>query len=327
LARNLSAICAALKAHLPNGQLIEAVSPLSHGHSNETYLVTGIDQILRLPPSEAPLLGQARIHGVVSQYEIVRELSTIEHGPPVPDLGFLDAEGRILGDPFFLMERCPGEAWGDWGAPDWVTEGNESKNTAVSEQVLQFYGRLHSHTPLVSLGSATTATQELERWRTPISNFADPTLLEAFDRLAAIAPSEQTPAPCHGDAKLANMLWHEGRLTAVLDWEMAFNGDPRWDLAYFVQFFDSPSFAGLPGFDSRGLWQRERIIAEWEKRTGRSSKGFAWFEAATKAKGAAIMGYGIWLYQSGRSTDVRYSTWGEAVRERGEIALAMAKSL
>jgi aminoglycoside phosphotransferase (APT) family kinase protein len=325
--RDVTTLCSLLRSGIPNGASITAVTTLSHGHSNETYLVHGLNQILRLPPFEAPLLGQSGIHGVVKQYAILVELRGLGSKLPIPAPLFIDREGSILGDPFYLMENLPGEAWGDWGAPDWVTSGSVTQNSGISEQVLDAYAVLHHHPPLDSLQPISTALAELNRWRAPIERFADRALLEAFDRLAETLPSEQAPAPCHGDAKLANMLWHAGHLTGVLDWEMAFNGDPRWDLANFLSFFDSPWDAGLPGSNCPGLWQRDRIIDEWESKTGRCASGIDWFEAARKTRAASIMGYGLWLWQTGRSSDARFGTWSSVVKKRGEKALEMATKL
>ncbi len=48
---------------------------------------------------------------------------------------------------------------------------------------------------------------------------------------------QHIPAPCpprlvHGDFRLGNLLVDDGRLTGVLDWELAHLGDPHEDLAY-----------------------------------------------------------------------------------------------
>lgn len=63
----------------------------------------------------------------------------------------------------------------------------------------------------------------------------DDTMLEksAREALAAVWPlPNRNPARLlHGDFWLGNLLWQEGRLTAVLDWEDAAIGDPLIDLA------------------------------------------------------------------------------------------------
>ena len=56
MARDTNKLAAGLRDWLPRGGSITGVKTLSAGHSNETYLVEGIDEILRMPPSEEGLL-------------------------------------------------------------------------------------------------------------------------------------------------------------------------------------------------------------------------------------------------------------------------------
>ena len=56
---------------------------------------------------------------------------------------------------------------------------------------------------------------------------------EAFDRLHATAPAEATRTSLlHGDAGPGNFLHSGGRITGLIDWEMAHVGDPMDDLAW-----------------------------------------------------------------------------------------------
>ncbi|MCA9973725.1 MAG: phosphotransferase, partial [Anaerolineales bacterium] len=58
----------------------------------------------------------------------------------------------------------------------------------------------------------------------------DPAPLRAA--LAAAAPRRPNPPTLlHGDFWPGNVLWHNGRLAAIIDWEDAARGDPLIDLA------------------------------------------------------------------------------------------------
>jgi aminoglycoside phosphotransferase (APT) family kinase protein len=59
-----------------------------------------------------------------------------------------------------------------------------------------------------------------------------PLLRHALDVLDREAPEAQRIGLLHGDYRLPNLMWHEGRISAVLDWELAFVGDPLSDLAF-----------------------------------------------------------------------------------------------
>lgn len=56
MARDTDRLADGLRAYLPRGAGISGVKTLSAGHSNETYLVEGLGEILRMPPSEEGLL-------------------------------------------------------------------------------------------------------------------------------------------------------------------------------------------------------------------------------------------------------------------------------
>lgn len=99
----------------------------------------------------------------------------------------------------------------------------------ISRQALEVLAALHRQQPLDVLGPIKSSRQELARWRDSVAGvIEDAGLNAAFALLDSTAPEPASPAPCHGDPKFPNMLWQDGRLTALLDWELAFNGDPRW---------------------------------------------------------------------------------------------------
>ena len=83
-----------------------------------------------------------------------------------------------------------------------------------------------------------TARAELELWAgiaatriSPPSPYVD----FAVDFLRARFPGEPPRlALVHGDAGPGNLLWRDGRITALLDWEMSHFGDPLDDLAFLT---------------------------------------------------------------------------------------------
>jgi hypothetical protein len=81
-----------------------------------------------------------------------------------------------------------------------------------------------------------------------------PILALALRWLEAHLPSDVAPRLVHGDYRLGNLLVDCGRLSGVLDWELAHAGDPHEDLAYGCMTVwrftrpDRPAF-GLGSFD------------------------------------------------------------------------------
>jgi aminoglycoside phosphotransferase (APT) family kinase protein len=86
----------------------------------------------------------------------------------------------------------------------------------------------------------------------------DPLVVFALGWLRRNVPAyDGTPAIVHGDAGPANFLHQEGRVTALLDWELAHLGDPLEDFAWIsIRSLFQP-FVPLPS-----------LFAEYERATG-----------------------------------------------------------
>ena len=308
MTRDIGALRAALASALPDGDRITGVRAFSTGHSNETYLIEGLDRILRLPPTADPLMPGS--HGVIAQARIYRALAAIAGAPPVPEVLMECAERSLLGDEFYVMARVAGEEVNDYQPQDWFTDALPEERDAICRTWMTSFGQLANLGPIDVLGPAMTPEDQAGRWRRVAMDADCAPLVELFDRLLRVpAPRTGVPSPVHGDPKLANLMWSDGELTAVLDWELAYNGEPLADLGYMLFFFASDAHPANRGCGFPGMWPRDRIIAHWAGLTGRSSAGVHWHEIAAAGKMAAIIAYGHHLYVSGKSNDARFLQW------------------
>ncbi|MDG2004631.1 MAG: phosphotransferase family protein [Novosphingobium sp.] len=311
--RDVTQLTEHLASCLPDGDKITAITPLSVGFSNETYLVEGLDLIVRAPPVEMPLLEPFSVHGVITQFDILEEYAARGDAPPTPRPVHVERDTGVVGFPFFLMERVASDEWGDWEAPDWVMRGDDTFRASVSEKLVGMYAQLHAMEPLQAFGEVRSNRRLLEIWHEPVREIAPPALREAFALLFDTAPDNNQPAPCHGDAKIANILWRDGKVVAMLDYEMSFNGDPRWDIGSLLRQAKSRlSFSTADGPLS-GFWDGPRMLEEWHARTGRSMDDAGWFEAASNAAYAAILVYGKNLFDEGQASDARYGDFGAVI--------------
>ena len=75
-------------------------------------------------------------------------------------------------------------------------------------------------------------------------------------------------ALCWGDSRLPNLMFRDDAVVAVLDWEMAFLGDPEADLGWwlFLDWANSEGY-GIPRAD--GFPGPEETIRRYETLTGR----------------------------------------------------------
>ncbi len=93
----------------------------------------------------------------------------------------------------------------------------------------------------------------------------DPVVDEAYAWVRAREPEPVAPALVHGDYRIGNCLTAGGRVTGILDWELCFVGDPRFDLGYMsldyaAGKFTTPGSELLNATAERG-WFHERYAA------------------------------------------------------------------
>jgi aminoglycoside phosphotransferase (APT) family kinase protein len=195
------------------------------------------------------------------------EFAVLEAVGRIPGLAprplWLDAEGRWIGRPFFVTAQAPGEAV--LPRPDGPAD---AQTRTVARDLAQAAARLHgldwASTPLAArfgtpadAGAAQIAywSEILERNRIgPL-----PALDYALAWLEANLPEPAEIVLVHGDLRFGNLLQSEGRLTALLDWEMAHLGDRHEDLAWAYRSAWTPQ-AHL-GFDD--------FLAAYEEAGGR----------------------------------------------------------
>lgn len=314
MARDLDELLTAVRAQVPGCAEVTAIRPLSTGHSNETYLLEGVSAVLRLPPGAQPLVRSA--HDIGVQAAIFEALAAIPSGPPVPAVRYACADATVLGDPFFVMDFVAGDTFSEYAIPDWLAEQDDAFRATVVTNYADTFADMHRLGPLPVLGAPQTMSAELERWRSVAENAHHSELLTVFNELAqTMPPDHNRPTLVHGDPKPVNLLFSGSRVAAVLDWEMAFNGDPRWDLGYMLVFFSGELHPGFAGCDLSAMASAADTIAHWELRTGYSAKAWRWFLAASQAKISALMAYGQYLAEAGLSDDARLAEWEPYVQD------------
>jgi aminoglycoside phosphotransferase (APT) family kinase protein len=299
--RDLEAVTAVLKDVLHDGAGIAAVTPMTTGFSNDTYLIEGLDLILRLPPAAGAMVDG---HDVIGQARIYAALGRRAGGPPVPKVVHIEESPVLLGAPFFVMARVPGESVNDIAMQPWFTDAADEVRTAMSRDWVSAFAGLAKLQPLEVLGAAVSPEDDLRMWQRFAEAANCPALVEAIERLLKVpAPLSGPPAIVHGDTKLSNLMWQDFNISGVLDWEMALNGEPLADLGYMLYLFASDYHDATRAPKLPGMLRRDAVIALWEEVSGRSSDGLFWHEVAQIAKICAIIAEGTNMYDTGRSSD------------------------
>ncbi|MEP7105108.1 MAG: phosphotransferase family protein [Chloroflexota bacterium] len=294
----MSTIQADLEREL--GRPVESIDSIPEGHSGFTYWVglgDGERAVLRLPPPGARIAGPADIP---RQGRLMKALS--EAGLPAPRILAMSDQPVIDGRPFVLMEAISGDR-----IEQVVGTVPDQQLVASAVAVLK---RLHE-LPLARTGIGDEPPQPLEaemmRWawlmeRAPAELTGRAPLLGG--RLAETRPQAQAPTLVHGDYHYGNMLFRDGQVVGVLDWEIAQVGQPLLDLACMsVVARAGRSGAGVPGGGAVDVDDGDLLSMY-----GADPADYAWYLALTFYKYAAIFGYNLMLHRRGKRPDPTYET-------------------
>lgn len=231
---------------------LAGVTPLAGGYSKETILLT-----LRGPEGTEDVVLRKVAAGRVAdsladEYGVLRFAA--EHGLPVARPLWLDTTGGELGCPLFATSREPG------GTVGTVTGPSDAATASNARELARVLGRLHAldisglgATPRPPMADARQLHAAIDEREKVVQQVADtfpgaPGL--ALHRallcwLREHVPASDVPAVLvHGDVGFHNLLVDDGRLSALLDWELAHPGRPAEDLAYV-----RPSIGSLIGWD------------------------------------------------------------------------------
>jgi aminoglycoside phosphotransferase (APT) family kinase protein len=151
----------------------------------------------------------------------------------------------------FLAERKPGQTW-------FYRISDPDEQVAVARDFIRNLAALHRLDPaaldIPSLGAVRPlpelVSQELDRMRqraTKPDGTIDPFVELCIDWLVTHIPEYDGPVVLvQGDTGPGNFLYEDGRVTAVLDWELAHWGDPMDDIAWLSLRTVQDTFTHFP---------------------------------------------------------------------------------
>lgn len=218
-------------------------------------------------------------NGIFGPYRAEPEFVTLDalsqSSVPVPRVYWRSDDISIIGAPFFISDLAPGEApipWTHDGGPAF----DEERRVKLGGQFVAALAALHDFpwqgTPVAGIGGTqdvrNAATGQVTRWLDLLKKWSPervPSLELAALWLRDNAPVAKRISITHGDYRIGNFLEVDGRITAILDWELVQLGDPVEDLGwiclqawrgrspYMCHFFEREElrdrYAGLTGHE------------------------------------------------------------------------------
>jgi aminoglycoside phosphotransferase (APT) family kinase protein len=309
-----------LQSRLPQATRLslQQVQRMSVGWSHETCLFD-------LHYQEA---GEARRLGLCLRRDpgnaLLRHLSDLEQqfrvlqclqrtALPAPKPYWFERDPTILGAPFLIMEKVSGTCPNPWGRDGRAFYKAAADRGVLPRSFTTTLATLHTldwrAAGLEFLGVPTSGSEfvqrEIAKWRELIAlsdHPPEPVLTDLICWLEGNIPASDRLSLVHGAYRTGNVLIHEDRISAVLDWELQVIGDPMYDVAYVLSDLNREATPLLSN-----LVERDEFFRDYQALTG-----FVIDEAACRYYNAlyAMRSVAFWmsasgLYASGRSNDIR----------------------
>jgi aminoglycoside phosphotransferase (APT) family kinase protein len=302
LAEGLARWVAAHPGDVPGGSGADDPSPVAitgvvhadGGLANETLLVElgpGRDgMVVRLPPLDPTFpdydLGpQAAVQNAAASA-----------GVPAPAPAVVESDASWIGTPFLAMPRVRGDIAGPAPVFDpYVLEADPARQLLLHDGLIDSVAAIHAvpweEAGLGRLLAGPGLRDLVDHWVAYVewSSEGDPlpALAEALDWCGRHVPPERAAVLLWGDVRLGNLVFDEdGRVVAVLDWDLAAVGPREMDLGWHfgLEFMMEQLFGQrVAGFPSKTA-----ALERYEARTGIATQNLPWHEVFALARALAI---------------------------------------
>lgn len=240
------------------------------------------------------------------QYRVLEILGT-KTAVPVPVVRAFEPDPSYLGAPFFVMERIDGCRVPADNPPYTVSgwlhdEATPAQRRTVVESGLDALVAIHGldwralgldfldKPQYGRLGSEQQIRYYEKSFEWAAEGEPQPVVGAALDWVRAHAPGADPEITlCWGDARINNQLFDaDGRVRAVLDWEMVTLADPMMDLGWWL-FLDRHFHEGCNRPRLEGFPTREEMIARYERQSGRAARDLEFYEVFAGLRFGVVM--------------------------------------
>ncbi|WP_242424009.1 phosphotransferase family protein, partial [Frankia sp. EI5c] len=254
----------------------------------------------------------ATAHDVTREARILAALADSEVPVP-PVLGVCD-DSAVTGAPFYVMEHVAGVVVREAADADRLLPSAQARREA-GHSLVDALAALHAiDVDEVGLGGLARRDgyldRQLRRWSAQweacgLGDLGGITRLR--DWLVGHRPPESAARIVHGDFRLGNaLLAPDGRLCALLDWELCTLGNPLADLAYLLRTWSTvdaragqgPLTTSLPGFPTA-----DELADRYAQRSGRPNGQLDYWLAFTAWRAAGILAGVYRRYTDGKMGD------------------------
>lgn len=306
------------------------------GRSNLTFVLTaadGVKVVLRRPPYDQVL---ATAHDMNREWRFLTALRDTD--VPVAEPLACDAEGDLLGVPFYVMSFVDGIVAHDAGC---AAALSREARRSLAEALIDVMAALH-RVDVEQVGLSDIARhdayieRQLRRWKRQWDQSVCTDVKEveqAYELLASGVPPQVRTGVVHGDLRLGNVICDPaGTILAVLDWELATLGDPLADLGWLLSSWMEPDEAPAsldpsqaPPSVLEGFPTRRWLAQRYGERSGADLSRLPFYLAFANWRSACISAGVLTRYQTGAMGDdgFDFRPLRAAVEARAAAAVAL----
>ncbi len=275
---------------------------IAGGRSNLTYAATdatGRKFALRRPPTSHVL---PTAHDMVREHTIISALYPT--GVPVPQPFGLCIDEAVNERPFYVMDFVDGHILRDRASTE-AAFSVEARGV-IGDSIAATLAQLHAvDVDAAGLGELSRREgyieRQLKRWRGQyeqmrVEGLDHGGIVESVgDQLAAEIPLQQRVSLVHADYRLDNtVLGNDGRVSAILDWELATLGDPVADLGTLLAYWSergdaSAALLGAAPTTAEGMYTRAQILEAYGRNSSLDISHVGFYQAFAYWRLACIL--------------------------------------
>ncbi|ANK79819.1 MAG: hypothetical protein TEF_02705 [Rhizobiales bacterium NRL2] len=301
------------------------------GHSGLLYgfdVLAGAETaerlVIRVPP---PGVRQKNNQDVLRQVPVLRLLE--QHGVPAPRARYWGGETVWFSVPYLMMSRLAGRPPGDVFDP----ANGAVPDAAAAERLfgqavgaLQRMHRIDAASALADWEPPRLIRDEIDHWIPILEKTSDPDWIaqgkRARDALHANAPADPEPGLLHGDYYSNNWLFHEGRLTGIVDWESVSLGPRLLDLGWLCMMYDPECWG--PARRAHMHWcPPPAFFLERYAAAGGLIADIDWYRAQAGYRLGCLTAYYYELHRKGRRHDPAWEVLAESFERLMRRAVAL----
>ncbi len=257
--------------------------------------------VLRIAPEGVRIAGPA---DVVRQARIMASLADTE--VPVPPIIWYGDEAEFFGRPYFVDGFVDGFKLADVKLP--AAEALEYARRGV--ETMAALHRVPWEPRRDAWGEPAPLSEEMKRLdhlldRPTLDPNAVARAPELRERLRSSLPEKPRIGLVHGDFQWSNILFKDGRVVALIDWEIAMLGPTLLDLGWLCLFSDPDSWVGRDELAQASPLRPEAIVETYSRAAGFavSMDEVRWFRAFSGYRFGVITVFNLMLHRRGKRHD------------------------